>query len=151
MLSVLRVISSFKSKVPRGCNVVLLVKIKQITSSPRLVKSRFGGTSSEWSAAGIILNITSCWTRTRWLINWLQMTFCCSGSLGSHWGVTSGGARAGLLCFYIFMAGIHVTGRSVDYVQCFEADAVGSVLLFTEPCLCLPDWHALRPRTAKVD
>lgn len=105
MLSVLIVISSFKSKVPRGCNIVLLVKIKQITSSPRLVESTFGGTSSEWSTAGIIRNISSCWTRTRWLINWPQMTFCCSGSLGSYWGVTWGGgwggvARAGLLCHF---------------------------------------------------
>lgn len=47
MLSVLRVISSFKSKLPRGCNVVLPVKIRQITSPPRLTKSGFGGTSSE--------------------------------------------------------------------------------------------------------
>lgn len=75
-------------KVPRGCSIVFLIKIKQTESSPGSFRSGLRGTSSECSAAGIIPVEQLLAPHT---LADQRMTFCCSGSLGSHRGVTGKG------------------------------------------------------------
>lgn len=72
------------------------MKIKQIESSPRSFKSGFRGTSSECSAAGIIPVEQLLAPHT---LADQRMTFCCSGSLGSHRGVTGGGREGAAMPF----------------------------------------------------
>lgn len=77
------------------------MKIKQIESSPGSFKPGFRGTSSECSAAGIIPVEQLLAPHT---LAAQRMTFCCSGSLGSHRGVTGGGRGAAMpFLWQVFM------------------------------------------------